>query len=115
MTAKISTHVLDTAQGRPASDVSVRLERQDTDGQWRPMAAAHTDQDGRCAQLLPGNEALSPAVYRLVFDTAAYFAARKLDGLYPFVEVVFQVRDGEQNFHIPLLLSPNGYTTYRGS
>jgi 5-hydroxyisourate hydrolase len=115
MTPKISTHVLDTAQGQPAPDVPVRLERQDAGRQWRLLASAHTDRDGRCAQLLPENETLAPAVYRLVFDTAAYFAARKLDGLYPFVEIVFHVRDGERNFHIPLLLSPNGYTTYRGS
>jgi 5-hydroxyisourate hydrolase len=115
MTAKLSTHVLDTVEGRPATDVPVRLERQDAGGHWRLLASARTDQDGRCAQLLPANETFSPAVYRLVFDTAAYFSARKLDSLYPFVEVSFHVRDGEQYFHIPLLLSPNGYTTYRGS
>lgn len=115
MMAKISTHVLDTAEGRPATHVPVRLEQQDTDGHWRQLASARTDHDGRCAQLLPANETLSPAVYRLVFDTEAYFVAHKLDGLYPFVEIVFHVRDGEGHFHIPLLLSPNGYTTYRGS
>ena len=73
-----------------------------------------TDQDGRCGQLLPDGE-LPPGVYRLVFDTASYFDALKIDGLYPVVEVTFQVREGESQFHIPLLLSANGYTTYRGS
>jgi 5-hydroxyisourate hydrolase len=112
---RISTHVLDIAQGQPAKDVPVRLERRDASGNWRLLAAARTDQDGRCAQLLPEKEALTPGLYRLGFETATYFAACKLDGMYPLVEVTFQVRDGEEHFHIPLLLSPNGYTTYRGS
>ncbi|MGB6772937.1 MAG: hydroxyisourate hydrolase, partial [Terriglobales bacterium] len=63
----------------------------------------------------PENEALTIGVYRLSFDTAAYFTARKVDGFYPLVEITFQVRNAEQHFHIPLLLSPYGYTTYRGS
>jgi 5-hydroxyisourate hydrolase len=111
----ISTHVLDLAGGQPARDIPVRLERRDASGAWRLLAAARTDQDGRCAQLLPEKEALAPGLYRLGFETATYFAAHKLDGLYPLVEITFQVRDGERHFHIPLLLSPNGYTTYRGS
>jgi 5-hydroxyisourate hydrolase len=112
---RISTHVLDTVVGQPARDVPVRLERRDASGAWRLLAAARTDQDGRCAQLLPENEPLTPGLYRLGFETATYFAARKIDGLYPLVEITFQVQDGERHFHVPLLLSPNGYTTYRGS
>jgi 5-hydroxyisourate hydrolase len=112
---RISTHVLDIASGQPAKDVPVRLERRDSSGAWQLLAAARTDQDGRCTQLLPEKEALTPGLYRLGFETATYFATRKLDGLYPLVEIAFQVRDGERHFHIPLLLSPNGYTTYRGS
>jgi len=112
---RISTHVLDIAQGQPAKDVPVRLERQEAAGSWRLLTSSRTDQDGRCGQLLPENEALTPGVYRLCFDTAAYFSARKLDGMYPLVEIAFHVRNGEEHFHIPLLLSPNGYTTYRGS
>jgi 5-hydroxyisourate hydrolase len=111
----ISTHVLDTAQGQPAKDVPVRLERRDASGVWRLLAAARTDQDGRCSQLLPEKEALTPGLYRLGFETATYFAARKLNSLYPLVEITFHVRENEERFHIPLLLSPNGYTTYRGS
>jgi 5-hydroxyisourate hydrolase len=112
---QISTHVLDTAQGCPASDVPVRLQRQESEGHWRTLTSSRTDRDGRCVQLLAEDETLTPGIYRLEFDTAAYFAARKLDGLYPRVEIAFHVRDGENHFHIPLLLSPNGYTTYRGS
>jgi len=111
----ISTHVLDIAQGQPAQDVPVRLERQEAAGRWRLLTSSRTDQDGRCAQLLPENEALTPGVYRLGFDTVTYFGARKLDGMYPLVEITFHIRNGEDHFHIPLLLSPNGYTTYRGS
>jgi 5-hydroxyisourate hydrolase len=112
---RISAHVLDIAAGQPARDVPVRLEQRDASGAWKLLASARTDQDGRCAQLLPEKEALTPGLYRLGFETATYFAERKLDGLYPLVEIIFQVRDSEQHFHIPLLLSPNGYTTYRGS
>ncbi len=111
----VSTHILDIAEGQPARDVPVRLERRDASGFWQLLAAASTDHDGRCPQLLPASQALTPGLYRLGFETAIYFAARKLDGLYPLVEITFQVRQGEEHFHIPLLLSRNGYTTYRGS
>lgn len=111
---RISTHVLDVNLGKPVNDLPVRLERQAGPGDWRPLQSARTDQDGRCGQLLPDGE-LMAGVYRLVFDTASYFNARKIEGLYPAVEVTFRVREGESQFHIPLLLSANGYTTYRGS
>ena len=111
---RISTHVLDIAQGKPAEAVPVHLERQHG-STWLLLATARTDRDGRCSQLLPADDTLVPGTYRLRFDTAAYFAGSQLVGLYPVVEVTFFVRDGEQAFHIPLLLSPNGYTTYRGS
>jgi 5-hydroxyisourate hydrolase len=110
---RVSTHVLDVSRGQPASDLPVRLERQKAAGEWRLLQSATTDQDGRCPQLLP--EELSPGVYRLVFDTAHYFDRQKIVGLYPIVEITFQVREGETQFHIPLLLSAHGYTTYRGS
>lgn len=113
--SRISTHVLDTAKGKPAAGVPVRLERQDCSGKWSSLASLRTDQDGRCAQLLPDGLPLAEGVYRLTFDTATYFAASGLDGLYPSVEILFRARSGESHFHIPLLLSPNGYTTYRGS
>jgi len=111
---RISTHVLDLMRGTPAKGVLVRLERQDASGAWQLLNSSHTDQDGRCAQLLPGDQ-LQAGVYKLLFDTAAYFGALHVSTLYPVVEVTFQVREGESQFHIPLLLSANGYTTYRGS
>jgi 5-hydroxyisourate hydrolase len=112
---RISTHILDMVHGKPAHDVLVRLEKQNTPGDWRLLTSARTDHDGRCPQLLPEGEDLSAGVYRLSFDTGSYYAHQKIDALYPFVEVTFQVRGGDSHFHIPLLLSPNGYTTYRGS
>lgn len=112
---RISTHVLDMVLGNPARDVPVRLEKQNSSNDWRLMTSARTDQAGRCAQLLPDGQPLSAGVYRLIFNTSSYYAKQKIDALYPSVEVTFQARDGESNFHIPLLLSPNGYTTYRGS
>jgi len=112
---RISTHVLDTATGKPAAGVSVRLERHEQSGSWLALGAARTDGDGRCKELLPEPLSLADGVYRLAFDTAAYYASQHVYGLYPKVEITFEVRTGESHFHIPLLLSPNGYTTYRGS
>jgi 5-hydroxyisourate hydrolase len=112
---RISTHVLDTALGRPATGMPVRLERREKSGNWLLLGSGRTDQDGRCSQLLPDENVLSAGLFRLAFDTESYFAATKITALYPLVEVTFRVQDGETHFHIPLLLSPNGYTTYRGS
>jgi len=112
---RVSTHILDTATGRPAAYVPVRLERQDRLANWQAVSSAQTDGDGRCKELLPEPAALSEGLYRLVFDTQAYFASQHVAGLYPVVEITFEVRTGEAHFHIPLLLSPNAYTTYRGS
>jgi 5-hydroxyisourate hydrolase len=111
----ISTHILDMVHGRPASGVPVRLEKQNAAGNWLLLTSARTDHDGRCAQLLPEGEALSAGIYRLLFDITGYFEAQKILCLYPVVEITFTAREGESHFHIPLLLSPNGYTTYRGS
>jgi 5-hydroxyisourate hydrolase len=112
---RVSTHVLDTALGRPAAAVPVRLERCEDSGKWGLVGSAQTDDDGRCGQLLPAPDVLYAGVYRLVFETGSYFAVRGIPSLYPVVEITFEVRSGETHFHIPLLLSPNGYTTYRGS
>jgi 5-hydroxyisourate hydrolase len=112
---RISTHILDIVLGKPAKDVAVRLQKRNSSGDWRLLTSARTDQDGRCAQLLPEGEDLFAGVYRLSFDTGSYYALQKIDALHPVVEVTFHARDGESHLHIPLLLSPNGYTTYRGS
>jgi 5-hydroxyisourate hydrolase len=111
---RISTHILDLHHGKPASGVRIQLEFQQTQGTWRLLNSATTDQDGRCQQLLPSDE-LPTGIYRLAFDITTYFDALKIQSLCPVVEITFQVREGESHFHIPLLLNANGYTTYRGS
>ena len=110
----LSTHVLDTAIGRPAAGIAVRLEVEESGG-WRELAAHATNADGRVAQLLPAGTALTAATYRLTFDVAAYHDAHGAAGFYPSVTIVFTVRDAAQHHHVPLLLSPFGYSTYRGS
>ena|SRR5215469_11464011 len=109
----LSTHILDTALGRPAAGVALVLSRETAEG-WSEIGRGSTDADGRCRTLL-GEHALEKAIYKLRFETAPYFAGQKTAGLYPFVEIVFTVADPSQHYHIPLLLAANGYTTYRGS
>jgi 5-hydroxyisourate hydrolase len=112
---RISTHILDLISGHPANGVGVHLEKRNASGDWQLLTSARTDQDGRCPQLLAEGEDLSGGVYRLRFDTGSYYAPQRVNTLYPVVEVTFQAGDGDSHLHIPLLLSPNGYTTYRGS
>jgi 5-hydroxyisourate hydrolase len=110
----ISTHILDTALGRPAAEVSVTLAFM-ANGAWSLINDTMTDADGRCKHLLPPAQPLQAGIYRIHFGTAAYYKRNQLEGLYPYVEIVFTVSDEEQHYHIPLLLTANGYTTYRGS
>ena len=110
----ISTHVLDVARGRPAERVPVKLETAGTTAH-QVLAAAVTDDNGRIAALLPSGHALSAGLYRLTFDTSAYFRAQNVDGFFPEIAILFEVRDAGQHYHVPLLLSPFGYSTYRGS
>lgn len=111
----ITTHVLDTARGLPAVGVGVRLERLDRGGGgWQPLGSGRTDAKGRLTLLAPGTP-LDQGDYRLSFDTWAYFGAQQVAGFYTEVVVAFVVRDAAAHHHVPLLLSPYGYTTYRGS
>lgn len=110
----ITTHVLDTARGRPAAGVAVLLELQTAQG-WQRLGAGATDEDGRLRDLLAGAHTLAAGVYRLTFDTAAYFAAQQCASFYPQVSISFVVLDAAQHYHVPLLLNPFGYSTYRGS
>jgi 5-hydroxyisourate hydrolase len=110
----LSTHVLDTARGRPAAGVAVKLEVDRGSG-WSSVAHATTNDDGRVAQLLPEGVELEPANYRLTFDVGSYHSAHGVSGFFPEVAIVFTVRDPTRHHHVPLLLSPYGYSTYRGS
>ena len=110
----ISTHILDTFSGRPAAGVSTKLTRSEA-GAWLDIAVSKTDDDGRVKQLLPHGYVLAAGVYRISFATSDYFEAQKVVGLYPSIEIIFVVRDPSENYHVPLLLTANGYSTYRGS
>lgn len=111
----ITTHVLDTSSGRPARAVPVLLELRAAGGGFRELGRGLTDDDGRCRTLLEPAHALQPGVYRITFDTAAYFAGINTEAFFPSVSVVFELKTVERHCHVPLLLSPFGYSTYRGS
>jgi 5-hydroxyisourate hydrolase len=108
----ISTHVLDTARGRPAAGLAVTLRRRTPDGSWSVLGRAVTDADGRVKEVSPGP--LAGGDYRLEFATADYFKASGTTVFYPEVFVTFAVAEGERHLHVPLLLSPFGYSTYKG-
>ncbi len=110
----ITTHVLDTARGRPAQGVPVVLEAR-VAGAWNELGSARTDADGRVRAGLAPQAELKSGTYRLRFDTGAYFAVLGLEAFFPEVAITFTIRDATRDHHVPLLLSPFGYSTYRGS
>jgi 5-hydroxyisourate hydrolase len=110
----VTTHVLDTARGRPAAGIPVALEARAGD-EWALLATGATNAYGRVANLMTPPAKFERGVYRLRFDIAAYFRAQGVETFYPEVSVTFDVRDPSEHYHVPLLLSPCGYTTYRGS
>lgn len=114
--ARITTHVLDTARGKPAADIAVVLER--VDGASSVVVGRGvTDADGRNKGLSDGAgpAGVEAGVYRLTFEIAAYFERLGLESFYPLAQITFTVKDAGQHFHVPLLLQPFGFTTYRGS
>ena len=112
MKSPITTHVLDTSLGKPAAGVAAKLDRL-VDGKAETIGSGVTNADGRIGDLLEGP--INTGRYRLTFDTASYFAERGLKGFFPEVIIVFEIADATQHHHVPLLLSPFGYSTYRGS
>lgn len=112
--SQITTHILDTSLGKPAKGVSIVLEKPLANNQWEVLGKGETNNDGRLPGLLADDVKLQPGVYRLVFDTAGYFKAQGIKGFYPSVTIVFETID-QSHYHVPLLLNPYGYSTYRGS
>ncbi|MFB6352273.1 MAG: hydroxyisourate hydrolase [Bradymonadaceae bacterium] len=110
----ISTHVLDNARGIPAEGVPLELETQSGD-HWHRIGGGTTNDDGRVNDLLTEVDELEPGIYRMTFQTGEYFDKHDIDGFYPVARVVFEVDATDEHYHVPLLLSPYGYTTYRGS
>ena len=114
MTSRVTTHVLDAVAGRPAAGVGVVLEGlADDGGGWETVAEGRTDADGRVGDLGPAD--LAPGTYRVRFDTGTWFAAAGVDAFYPEVVIPFTLADAAAHYHVPLLLSPFAYSTYRGS
>ncbi|MGH7131765.1 MAG: hydroxyisourate hydrolase [Phycisphaerales bacterium] len=111
----ISTHVLDVTKGVAAAGIALTLERAASAGAWTRIADARTDADGRVKSLLPAGTALAAGTYRLSFETGAYWKAAGFDSFHPRVEVTFTILDPTRHHHVPLLMSPYGYTTYRGT
>lgn len=110
----ITTHVLDVSRGKPAQGIAVKLELFAVTGQWELLGEGETNDDGRVLNLLPPNQLLAGR-YRLIFATAAYFTAHNVAAFYPQVAIEFSVTATTEHYHVPLLLSPFGYSTYRGS
>jgi len=109
----ITTHVLDIARGMPAMGISVVLHAHSANG-WQEAGRGVTNQDGRVTSLLAAKD-FKAGKYRLIFDTAAYLARFNISSFFPEVTIVFEVQDATQHYHVPLLLSPFGYSTYRGT
>jgi 5-hydroxyisourate hydrolase len=111
----ISTHILDTSRGRPAAGVSIALEVLNAGEGWSRLAEGETDADGRVSQFGVSESQLVPGTYRLVFAVAKYFESLQQKSFYPEVVVTFLIDAAAEHYHVPLLISPFGYSTYRGS
>lgn len=111
----ITTHVLDTARGYPAEGIEAVLEISEYSGDWKFLGKGTTNLDGRIDDLLAKGTKLSPGTYRLTFDVAPYLESKGDDSFYSSIPVVFTVSKTDAHYHVPLLLSPFGYSTYRGS
>lgn len=111
----LTTHILDTSRGKPAAGVQVTLDSQAADGTWTRLGEGTTGSDGRLADLPAGGAQLAPGTYRLTFAVGPYFEAMGKPSFYDDVPVVFHVTEAEVHVHVPLLINPYGYSTYRGS
>jgi len=109
----ITTHVLDTSRGRPAVGLTVELQAK-SGSSWIAVGTGMTDANGRCGPL-SGDQAAKPGIYRLIFRVGPYFEEQHVETFYSEIPIVFEVRPSDSHYHIPLLLSPFGYSTYRGS
>jgi len=111
----VTTHVLDITVGKPGAGIPVVLERKTHSSGWQAVAEGMTDVDGRINDFLSTREAFLPGHYRLIFETGPYFLLSNIECFFPQVTISFVVKDTLQHYHVPLLLSPFGYSTYRGS
>ena len=110
----LSVHVLNLENGLPSAGINVTLEQHVGD-KWQSLSEGVTNQQGRIAELFPANRSMQPGEYRVVFKTGDYYKKANRETFFPEVPVIFQVKQADQHYHIPLLLSPYGFSTYRGS
>lgn len=111
---QLSSHILDISTGKPAPDVRVELQKLTSDSKWVRIAEEKTDSNGRIGNLLPYQKTDNKGTYKLIFQTYSYFQKSNLDSFYPFVEVVFTIKDSN-HYHVPITVSPFGYSTYKGN
>ena len=109
----ITSHVLDTSLGKPAEGITIELETKTESGDWYASGLGTTDADGRVSNLITGE--FKPGEYRITFEVEEYFDSKNVESFYPTVRIEFHVKDASQHYHVPLLLNPFGYSTYRGS
>lgn len=111
--SQVTTHILDTSTGKPAQAITIVL-LQGANDSWTELARGKTNIDGRLPDLLTPGFLLQAGIYKLRFETKDYYDAREIKTFYPFIEIVFDI-DSTEHYHVPLLLNPFGYSTYRGS
>ncbi len=111
--SQITSHILDTTKGKPASGVLILLFHQENND-WKEIGRSITNSDGRVTDLLEKNVIAQSGIYKLKFETSAYYEQQSIKTFYPFVEIIFEIT-GSEHYHVPLLLNPFGYSTYRGS
>ena len=112
---QLSSHILDVTQGEPAPNVKISLSKQKDNGKWTTIDEKHTDSNGRIKDFLKEEKgAKNQGIYKLTYYVEPYFAKLKQSSFYPFIEVVFEIKD-DKHYHVPITLSPFGYSTYRGN
>lgn len=111
---QLSSHILDISTGKPAPEVTIKLEKLNNNNTWETISSQVTDKNGRVTDFLPVENKDNNGTYKLVFETYPYFERNKLDSFYPFIEVVFSIKDN-QHYHVPVTISPFGYATYKGN
>ena len=111
--SQVTTHILDTTIGKPAPGITIVFYRGLND-EWTELTRGKTNSDGRVTNLLPANEVLQRGIYKLRFETKDYFDQKRIPTFYPYVEIIFDIQSAD-HYHVPLLLNPFGYSTYRGS
>ncbi len=113
-TFQLSSHILDISTGTPASSVKVSLHKLNSGNAWVPIATKYTDNNGRINDFLPYKKSSNSGVYKLTFETLDYFRKNKIESFYPFIDVIFTIED-QVHYHVPISISPYGYSTYKGN